>query len=48
MQVGDRCESGFDSNAVDKWIGLQPRETPVGDQCIRTGAPESQKGVTDK
>jgi nitrogenase-associated protein len=44
MQVGDRCESGFDSDAVDKWIGLQPREKPVGDQCIRTGARESQNG----
>jgi nitrogenase-associated protein len=42
MQVGDRCESGFDSDAVDQWIGLQPRATPVGDQCIRTEAKESQ------
>jgi nitrogenase-associated protein len=44
MQVGDRCESGFDSDAVDKWIGLEPRATPVGDQCIRAVASESQKG----
>jgi nitrogenase-associated protein len=44
MQVGNRCESGFDSDTVDKWIGLQPRETPVGDQCIRTGASGSQNG----
>jgi nitrogenase-associated protein len=43
MQVGERCESGFDSDAVDKWIGLQQRATPVGDQCVRTGASESQK-----
>jgi nitrogenase-associated protein len=42
MQVGDRCESGFDSDAVDKWIGLQPRTTPVGDQCVRTGASQGQ------
>jgi nitrogenase-associated protein len=42
MQVDDRCESGFDFHTVDKWIGLQPRATPVGDQCIRTGAKESQ------
>jgi nitrogenase-associated protein len=38
MQVGDRYESGFDSAAVDQWIGLQPRATPVGDQCVRTAA----------
>ena len=44
MQVGDRCESGFDSDAVDKWIGLQPRATLVGDQCVRRGARESQAG----
>jgi nitrogenase-associated protein len=44
MQVGDRCESGFDSDTVHNWIGLQPRETPVGDQCIRTFARESQNG----
>ncbi len=24
MQVGDRCEVGFDTNFVDQWIGLQP------------------------
>jgi nitrogenase-associated protein len=44
MQVDDRYESGFDSDAVDKWIGLQPRATPVGDQCMRTGGSGSQKG----
>ncbi len=38
MQVGDRCESGFDSSAVDAWIGLQPAAVPVGDQCVRTGS----------
>jgi nitrogenase-associated protein len=37
LQVGDRCESGFDSDAVDKWIGLQPRATPIDDQCLRAG-----------
>jgi nitrogenase-associated protein len=42
MQVGDRCESGFDSDAVDTWIGLQPRAAPVGDQCIRTAAHKAQ------
>src|SRR6516165_3378843 len=44
MQVADRCESGFDSDAVDKWIGLQLRATPVGDKCVRRGARESQAG----
>jgi nitrogenase-associated protein len=44
MQVGDCCESGFDPDAVDKWIGLQPRATLVGDQCVRRGARESQVG----
>ena len=43
MRVGDRCESGFDSDAVDKWIGLQPRTMPLGDQCVRTGAGGWQK-----
>jgi hypothetical protein len=23
MQVGDRCEVGFDTATVDRWIGLQ-------------------------
>lgn len=23
MQVGDRCEVGFDADTVDRWIGLQ-------------------------
>jgi hypothetical protein len=23
LQVGDRCEVGFDINTVDSWIGLQ-------------------------
>jgi nitrogenase-associated protein len=41
MQVGERCESGFDSDAVDKWIGLQPRAAPVGDQCVRPGRGDS-------
>jgi len=27
MQVGDRCEAGFDPNLLNDWIGL----TPVGD-----------------
>jgi nitrogenase-associated protein len=44
MQVGDRCESGFDSAAVDQWIGRQPRATPVGDRCVRTGVKEPQNG----
>jgi len=26
MQVGDRCEVGFDKDAVDRWIGLQAVE----------------------
>jgi nitrogenase-associated protein len=41
MQVGDRCESGFDSGSVDEWIGLQPAAAPVGDQCIRTASRRS-------
>jgi nitrogenase-associated protein len=44
MQVGDRCESGFDSAAVDQWIGLQLQVTPVGYQCVRTGAKQRQNG----
>jgi hypothetical protein len=31
-QVGDRCESSFDSIAVDQWIG----RPPVTDRCVRT------------
>jgi hypothetical protein len=26
MQVGDRCEVGFDPDAVDRWLGLQAVE----------------------
>lgn len=26
MQVGDRCEVGFDADTVDRWIGLQAAE----------------------
>jgi nitrogenase-associated protein len=44
MQVGDRCESGFDSGAVDEWIGLRPAAAPVGDQCIRTASHRSGGG----
>jgi nitrogenase-associated protein len=42
MQVGERCESGFDSDAVDQWIGLRPAAAPVGDQCVRTAARDQQ------
>jgi nitrogenase-associated protein len=35
MQVGERCESGFDQAIVDAWIGLRPTETVVTDACAR-------------
>jgi nitrogenase-associated protein len=38
MQVGDRCESGFEFSAVDQWIGLPPAAVPITDHCIRTVA----------
>lgn len=36
MQVGERCEAGFDQAVVDAWIGLRPTETPVTDACAMT------------
>jgi hypothetical protein len=47
MQVGDRCESGFDSNAVDEWIGLRPAAGPVTDLCVRTASRRSENDSAD-
>ncbi len=35
MQVGDRCEAGFDQAKVDAWIGLQKTKVPMQDTCIK-------------
>ncbi|MFQ4146441.1 ArsC/Spx/MgsR family protein [Chlorogloeopsis sp. ULAP02] len=29
MQVGDRCEIGFDTETVDAWIGLKPKDATL-------------------
>lgn len=33
MRVGDHCESGFDPDAVGRWIGLEPDVEEVNDRC---------------
>lgn len=35
MQVGERCEAGFDMELVDAWIGLRPAEGEVVDNSCR-------------
>ncbi|QGM47428.1 ArsC/Spx/MgsR family protein [Methylocystis heyeri] len=36
MQVDARCESGFDPDLVDRWIGLASSPERISDTCIRT------------
>jgi nitrogenase-associated protein len=36
MRIGDHCEAGFDSAAVDQWIGLKRTDETVGDVCVRS------------
>ncbi len=38
MRVGDHCESGFDSDAVSRWIGLTPVSEAVSDRCAMDAA----------
>lgn len=33
MQVGDRCESGFDTEAIHRWIGLNPTHPDQQQTC---------------
>lgn len=33
MRIGDHCESGFDTAAVSRWIGLEPNSEEVSDRC---------------
>jgi nitrogenase-associated protein len=35
MRIGDHCEAGFDSEAVDRWIGLKQTDETVGDGCVQ-------------
>ena len=35
MQVGERCEAGFDMALVAEWIGLRPAEGEVVDDSCR-------------
>ena len=35
MQVGERCEAGFDMALVEDWIGLQPADGEVVDDSCR-------------
>lgn len=35
MQVGERCEAGFDMALVEDWIGLQPVDGEVVDNSCR-------------
>lgn len=36
MRIGDHCEAGFDSAAVDQWIGLKRTDETVSDVCVRS------------
>jgi nitrogenase-associated protein len=36
MRIGDHCEAGFDSAAVDAWIGLKRTAETVSDVCVRS------------
>jgi nitrogenase-associated protein len=38
MRVGDHCESGFDPEAVSRWIGLKPDAEAVSDRCTMDAA----------
>ncbi len=35
MQVGERCESGFDPDRVHAWIGLASIAEKISDSCVR-------------
>ncbi|PPT11162.1 Nitrogenase-associated protein NifO [Geitlerinema sp. FC II] len=35
MQVGDRCEVGFDVSTVDRWIGLEAADPAQQGNCDR-------------
>ena len=38
MRIGDHCESGFDTAAVTRWIGLKPETEEVSDRCAMDAA----------
>jgi nitrogenase-associated protein len=38
MQVGERCEAGFDTAVVDAWVGLGPANGEVVDESCRRRA----------
>ncbi len=38
MRVGDHCESGFDQEAVSRWIGLKPDAEGISDRCAMDAA----------
>jgi nitrogenase-associated protein len=35
MQLAGRCESGFDAELVDAWIGLAATPEKISDACVR-------------
>jgi nitrogenase-associated protein len=41
MRIGDHCEAGFDSAAVDQWIGLKQTEETISDVCVRSIASDA-------
>lgn len=41
MRIGDHCEAGFDSAAVDQWIGLKQTDETVSDVCVRSIASDA-------
>ncbi|VTZ52045.1 Uncharacterized 15.7 kDa protein in draG 3'region [Methylocella tundrae] len=44
MQVGDRCEAGFDMALVAEWIGLSPAGgEAVDDRCARLAGPHQNR-----
>lgn len=36
MRIGDHCEAGFNSSAIDAWIGLKRIDETVSDVCVRS------------
>jgi nitrogenase-associated protein len=35
IRVADRCESGFDAELVDSWIGVAATPERISDSCVR-------------
>ncbi|MGD9543455.1 MAG: ArsC/Spx/MgsR family protein [Methylocystis sp.] len=36
MRIGDHCEAGFDTDTIDRWIGLKRTTGVVSDVCVRS------------